>query len=33
MTFTRAKACSSSERQLFEYAEQRGIDAIRCELC
>ena len=33
MTHTRAKACSTSERQLFEYAEQQRIDATRCELC
>ncbi len=33
MTYTRAKACSTSERQLFEYAEQHGIDTSRCALC
>ena len=33
MTYSRAKACSTSERQLFEYAEQQRIDATRCELC
>ena len=33
MADTRAKACSTSERQVFAYAEQRGIDATRCERC
>jgi hypothetical protein len=33
MTHSRAKACSTSERQLFEYADQHHIDATRCELC
>jgi hypothetical protein len=33
MTHSRAKACSTSERQLFEYAEQHHIDATRCALC
>lgn len=33
MTYTRAKACSTSERQLFLYAAQHGIDTVRCELC
>ncbi len=33
MTHTRAKACGTSERQLFEYAEHHRIDATRCELC
>ena len=33
MTFKRAKACSTSERQLFRYAAQHGIDTVRCELC
>ena len=33
MTHSRAKACSTSDRQLFEYAEQHRIDATRCELC
>jgi hypothetical protein len=33
MTYSRAKACSTSERQLFEFAEQEGIDATRCALC
>ncbi len=33
MTHTRAKACSTSERQLFEYAGQQRIDATRCALC
>jgi hypothetical protein len=33
MTYSRAKACSTSERQLFEYAEQHRIDATRCALC
>jgi len=32
-TYTRAKACSTSEQQLFEYAEQHRIDASRCERC
>jgi hypothetical protein len=32
MTHSRAKACSTSERQLFKYAEQHSIDAIRCAL-
>ena len=33
MTYTRAKACSTSIQQLFEYAEREGIDATRCALC
>ena len=33
MTHTRAKACSASQRQLCEYAEQHRIDAIRCARC
>ena len=33
MTFTRAKACSASEQQLFRFAKQHGIDTARCELC
>ncbi len=33
MTHTRAKACGTSERQLFEYAEQKRIAAKRCEWC
>jgi hypothetical protein len=33
MTHTRAKACSTSERELFEYAEQRGFDVLRCARC
>jgi hypothetical protein len=33
MTHTRAKACSTSEQQLFKFAKQLGIDATRCELC
>ncbi|MBA2715214.1 MAG: hypothetical protein H0U55_16900 [Rubrobacteraceae bacterium] len=33
MTYTRAKACSPSERQLFQYAAQHGIETARCELC
>ncbi len=33
MTYKRAKACGTSERELFEYAAQHRIDATRCELC
>jgi hypothetical protein len=33
MTYTRAKACSTSERQLFQYAAQHDIDTARCERC
>ncbi len=33
MTYSRAKACSTSEQQLFKYAKQQRIDATRCELC
>jgi hypothetical protein len=33
MTYTCAKACSTSEQQLFEWAEKEGIDATRCERC
>jgi hypothetical protein len=33
LLYTRAKACSTSERQLFEFAEQQRIDATRCALC
>jgi hypothetical protein len=33
MTHSRAKACSTSQRQLYEYAEQRRIYATRCTLC
>ena len=29
MTFSRAKACSTSERQLYKYAKQHRIDATR----
>jgi hypothetical protein len=33
MTYTRDKACSTSEQQLFKYAAEKGIEAARCELC
>jgi hypothetical protein len=33
MTHTRAKACSTSEQQLREYAKRHGIDTARCERC
>ena len=33
MTQTRAKACSTSEQQLREYAKWHGIDTARCERC
>jgi hypothetical protein len=33
MTYSRAKACSTSIRQLFECAAQHGIDTKRCTLC
>ncbi len=33
MTYKRAKACGTSERRLFEYAEQHRINATRCERC
>ena len=33
MTHKRAKACSTSEQQLREYAKRHGIDTARCELC
>jgi hypothetical protein len=33
MTHTRPKACSTSIRQVFEYAAQKGYDVERCERC
>jgi hypothetical protein len=33
MTYTRDKACSTSEQQLREYAKRHGIVTARCELC
>ena len=33
MTHTRTKACSTSQRELYEYAEQRDFYATRCTLC
>jgi hypothetical protein len=33
MTFSRPKACSTSKRQLLEFAKQRGIEAMSCQHC
>ena len=33
MTYTRPKACSTSLRQLLEYAAREGIEANRCQQC
>jgi hypothetical protein len=34
MTHKRAKACSTSERELFKYAKQEGWDVpLRCQRC
>ena len=33
MTYKRPKACSTSKRQLLEFAKQSGIEAVRCQLC
>ena len=34
MTYTRPKACSTSERELFKYAKREGWEVpLRCQRC